>query len=218
MAVIDLARYIPSRALVDGRLADVLTPERAWYDQLVAADSDELLNRWNVKVHQDLNSPTTAEDCWTWTAGTNPGGYGTFKVNGGSVLAHHVLWAVEHGSPPHYVHGLHGWERVDVSHVCHDRDASCAGGLTCKHRRCVNPEHLSLMSHSANVRSGRGGEHLRSRTECPSGHSYAEHGFPYTDPAGVTRRYCRACKSGGRAVEFIGARKAAPELAVAVAA
>jgi hypothetical protein len=215
MKLIDITRYTPSRALVDGRLADVLVPERPWYDTLVAADSDELLHRWNTKVHQDLNSPTTAEDCWTWTAGTAWNGYGTFSIGGRTVRAHHVLWAIEHGSPPAFVHGLHDWERVDVSHLCHDRDTACEGGPTCRHRRCVNPAHLTLLSHGANVRAGRSGEHLRRRVSCPSRHSYAEHGYVYTSPAGVSRRYCRACQTGDRAVEFVGIRKAALDLAVA---
>ncbi|MET9222218.1 hypothetical protein ABZX65_26105 [Streptomyces sp. NPDC003300] len=215
MKLVNITRYAPSRAVVDGLLADVLVPERPWYDAIRAAQGDELLDRWNRLVFQDLGSPTVSTDCWTWSASTATDGYGTFSIGGRTVRAHHVAWGFVYGNPAAYVHGLRGWERVDVSHDCHDSDASCAGGPTCQHRRCVNPEHLSLLRHSANVRAGRSGEHQRNKVACPSGHSYSEFGHLYTDPSGMTRRYCSACRSGGRAVEFIGVRKGALELAVA---
>lgn len=207
MALINLSNYTPARMTVDGRLADVLVPRARWYDALLAGEGDEPIHRWTIKVRQDLDSPSIASDCWQWAAATDAHGYGRFSLGGEAVRAHAILWAVEFGCPPSFVHGQQGWETVDLGHLCHDRDASCAGGPSCPHRRCVNVEHLALMSHSANVRAGRAGEHLRRRTECPSGHDYETSGYPYTDPSGVTRRYCRSCQSGGRAPEFVGLRK-----------
>ncbi|MFI0939167.1 hypothetical protein [Streptomyces sp. NPDC021020] len=215
MKVLDLTRYTPSRARVDGQLMDVLIPPRRWYDALLASQGDELLDRWNPRVHQDLGSPTASHDCWVWTGGVSSGGYGVFRLGGQQTYAHKIAWAIEHGSPPAFAFGPHGWEGVHLGHMCHDADSSCPGGTSDPHRRCCNPGHLGLQLHSTNVRAGRSGEHQRRKITCPSGHDYATNGYLYTDPARVTRRYCRACKSGGRAVEFVGIRKATQELAVA---
>jgi hypothetical protein len=215
VAVIDLARHTPSRAVVDGRLMDVLVPPRPWHDALVASQGDELLDRWNPRVYQDLGSDTVERDCWVWTGGISSSGYGAFRVGGQQVAAHKIVWAIENGAPPAFAFGQRGWERVHLGHKCHDADPSCTGGTSDPHRLCCNPGHLGLQLHSTNVRAGRSGEHLRRRVSCPSGHDYSVYGFRYTDPSGVTRRYCAACKSGGRAPEFVGTRKAATELAVA---
>jgi len=214
MAQIDITKFAPARAEVDGQQLDVLIPKRPWYDALLAGEGDEPIHRWTLKVRQNLDSPTASADCWSWTGAIDRRGYGVFHLGGQKVLAHFVLWAVEHGSPPAWAYGPNGWERVDLGHVCHDQDASCAGGPSCIHRRCVNsdPGHLQLQLHSTNVRLGLSGAYQRRKTQCPSGHSYAEFGRSYTDPKGRTRRYCSACKSGQRAPEFVGSRK---QLAVA---
>lgn len=207
MAQVEIDLYTPSFAEVDGRSQAVLIPERRWYDALLSGDGDEPIDRWNSKVFQDLDSETASTDCWTWTAALTRDGYGEFSLGGQTMRAHHVMWAVEHGSPPALVFGPNGWERVHLGHLCHDRDETCAGGPSCLHRRCVNPEHLALQSQSTNVRAGHGGDFHRRKAQCPSGHAYADHGFSYTDPHGVTRRYCRPCKSGLRAPQFVGSRK-----------
>ncbi|MFI1409384.1 hypothetical protein ACH4Y0_05560 [Streptomyces sp. NPDC020707] len=207
MQEIDLTRYTPAEAVVDGRISPVLIPERAWYDALLSGEGDEPIERWNSKVRQDLESETASEDCWTWIAARTVDGYGSFSLGGQTVRAHAVLWALEFGSPPAYVYGPHGWERVHLGHLCHDRDETCQGGPSCLHRRCVSPDHLALQSATENARAGHGGAHQRRKTHCPSNHAYAEFGFSYTDPGGTTRRYCRACQHGLRAPQFVGSRR-----------
>jgi hypothetical protein len=54
----------------------------------------------------------------------------------------------------------------------------------CENRRCINPEHLQVLTHA---------EHQRlhnTKTHCLRGHAYAEHG--YTRPSG--KRYCGLCR------------------------
>lgn len=208
MAQVEIDLYMPSYAEVDGEIQPVLVPERRWYDALLSGEGDDPIERWNSKVHQDLNSETVSTDCWTWTAALSHDGYGDFSLSGQKARAHHILWSLEHGSPPAFVYGSRGWERVHLGHLCHDRDETCEGGPSCLHRRCVNPEHLALQSQSENLRAGHAGGHERRKTHCPSGHSYAEDGFTYTDPRGKSRRYCRPCKSGQRSAQFVGSRKA----------
>ncbi|WP_327131989.1 HNH endonuclease [Streptomyces sp. NBC_01343] len=207
MAQVEIGLYTPSLAEVDGVQQPVLIPQRRWYDALLSGAGDEPIARWNSKVFQDLDSETASTDCWSWTSTLSEDGYGRFSLGGQSAQAHHVLWALEHGSPPAYVYGPNGWERVHLGHLCHDRDEACGGGPQCFHRRCVNPEHLALQSQSENFRAGHAGEHERRKTHCPSGHEYTVDGFTYTDPAGKTRRYCRPCKSGLRAPQFVGSRR-----------
>lgn len=55
-------------------------------------------------------------------------------------------------------------------------------------------ENLAYGTHSENVLDTvrHGTNFWASKTECPSGHAYAEHGFAI--PSRPTARYCRACQ------------------------
>jgi len=81
--------------------------------------------------------------CWTWTGGISKHGYGKFKVNSRTVLAHRFAWFLEHGLIP---------EGDGFDHLCHTQDKTCVGGTACLHRRCVNPAHLEPVSAQENVR------------------------------------------------------------------
>lgn len=77
-------------------------------------------------------------DCWLWTAGLWPNGYGRISVNGRSVGSHRVAYELANGPIPL------------GSVVCH----------TCDRRNCVRPDHLFLGSIGDNNRDmwakGRG--------------------------------------------------------------
>ena len=68
-------------------------------------------------------------DCWLWQAGTNCGGYGTFKLDGKTVLAHRFALL--------YKHNLLNDERLALH--------SCDVPL------CCNPRHLRLGTQAENV-------------------------------------------------------------------
>ena len=66
-------------------------------------------------------------DCWLWTGATHRG-YGLFRLNGGSRLAHRVSYEWSKGEIP---------AGAEVDHMCFSRG-------------CVNPTHLRIASHSLN--------------------------------------------------------------------
>ncbi|CDP51974.1 Phage protein [Devosia sp. DBB001] len=71
-------------------------------------------------------------DCWIWTGPDSGdgrgGGYPRMALDGQTVAVHIVMWTNEHGFVP---------GRKQLDHLC-------------RRRRCVNPEHLELVTHLQN--------------------------------------------------------------------
>jgi hypothetical protein len=70
-------------------------------------------------------------DCWRWTGvfGTNK--YGQFGIGYSKYQAHRVSYILHKGDIP---------EGLEVCHLC------------VKHRWCVNPDHLIVDTHGANMK------------------------------------------------------------------
>jgi hypothetical protein len=79
--------------------------------------------------------------CWVWQLGLDSSGYGLM----GRGRAHLVLWTDANGPVP---------DGLELDHLCHNADATCAGGPSCQHRRCCNPGHLEPVTHAVNSQRG----------------------------------------------------------------
>lgn len=122
------------------------------------------------------------DDCWLWTAQTNPAGYGQIGVGSltdgtrGYAFAHRVSYELANGPiPPGFF-------------VCHKCDV----------RRCVNPSHLFLGTQHDNMRDcsrkGRLNHWSSRKTACKHGHP-----FDSTNTAIVQgKRVCRICRTLAR--------------------
>lgn len=76
---------------------------------------------WSRKVQK-------GNGCWSWTAGKNRDGYGTFHIGRKTLGAHRVAYELTYGPIP---------PGMLVDHTCHNR-------------MCVNPEHLRLATKKQN--------------------------------------------------------------------
>lgn len=122
-------------------------------------------------------------DCWMWTGSMMWKGYGRFHIWGKAVRAHKFAYMLSNGPVP---------SGLVIDHVCHNEDAACAGGISCLHRRCVNPFHLDAKTQRGNVLSSPlAPARINSeKTHCPQGHAYeGENLFVRTNG----QRECRAC-------------------------
>lgn len=125
--------------------------------------------------------PADSQGCRLWDGATYPSGYGCFLYNKSNTGAHRASYEMYVGPIP---------EGLEIDHTCHTNDLSCPGGVTCKHRRCVTPEHLEPVTGKVNCLRGRSPAALHAvKTHCAKGHPFSEE----NTYRGTGRRYCRKC-------------------------
>jgi len=109
--------------------------------------------------------------CWNWTAYKNKDGYGRFGVKSSSpIAAHRFSYELHKGKIP---------KGLTIDHLC-------------RNRKCVNPDHLEIVTQRENTLRGNGVGVINARkTHCKRGHEYTpENTLIRNDNGG---RRCRIC-------------------------
>ena len=120
------------------------------------------------------------DGCWLWTGAKHHVGYGRIRVGHGlRNFVHRVAYELMVGPIS---------EGMCIDHQCH-QPTSCTGGQ-CKHRRCVNPDHLVATTTQRNTSAERSCRVKIDR--CKHGHDYTE-ANTYINPANGGRS-CKACR------------------------
>ncbi|WP_293783590.1 HNH endonuclease signature motif containing protein [uncultured Aeromicrobium sp.] len=127
-----------------------------------------------IAARVEINQP---DDCWLWTGFINKDGYGRVGYKGDrSVPVYRAVFDLVVGPIP---------EGLVIDHRCHTDDLACPGASQCLHRRCVNPDHLELVTAAENTLRGNN----TRKTHCVNGHEYT----PENTYKPADRRYCVAC-------------------------
>lgn len=111
--------------------------------------------------------------CWLWTGYVTQSGYGQLTVNTIQFYAHRFAWLLRHGSLPD--------SQLELDHIC-------------RNRRCVNPEHLRVLTQRENTMLGVCPMAINARkTHCPQGHPLSPNNTFSNGPRRNWRR-CLECK------------------------
>ena len=127
--------------------------------------AEQLLDRFNK--YYKVNNETL---CWEWQKYIGTHGYGIINSN---KLAHRVSYEIFKGIIP---------DGLQIDHIC-------------RNRKCVNPDHLEVVTASENIKRGDLPKINKSKTCCPQGHKFSESNT-YLYPDG--RRGCRECRKVAR--------------------
>ena len=156
------------------RLRPVAGPDKP----ITVGNEQGLLAPWVAEAFWRRVERGLPDECWLWSRAKNPGGYGVWSIArlGRQFMAHRVAWTVAHGAP--IPKGL------SVDHLC-------------RHRACVNPWHLEVVTIRENIFRGTGvAAQNAKKTHCKRGHALAGANLvPTNQHAGWM---CRACWLGLR--------------------
>ena len=137
------------------------------------------MSEWTrVRVRFERHLVRMPNGCLEWTGHTSPLGYGRFKVDGRSALAHRVAWSLANNQPVP--------EGMCILHSCDNPP-------------CCEPTHLRPGTNAENNadkmakgrwRSGMGRVNA-AKTHCPQGHEYS--GKNLYMRLGRIGRDCKTC-------------------------
>ena len=134
-----------------------------------------------ARLRTYVDKESSPEGCWLWLRSCQPSGYGQIRIDGDTVYAHIAMYELIVGPVP---------EGKELDHLCHTRSTDCAGGPTCRHRPCVNPEHLEPVLPEENWKRGNSPTRINAdKTHCKNGHPYED---GVVGPNG--KRVCMLCQ------------------------
>ena len=107
--------------------------------------------------------------CWNWK-GAKLNGYGYFNNNGKTATVHRFIYKMFIGEIP---------ENLTIDHLC-------------RNRKCVNLQHLELVTSKENTLRGESIQAKNYRkTHCKRGHEFTSENT-YNTPSGSRR--CKICR------------------------
>lgn len=114
--------------------------------------------------------------CHVWTGFLNSDGYGRIQINGKKHLVHRLMWELVVGPIP---------PKMTLDHLC-------------RNRKCVNPEHLEVVTNKENTMRGVGVSSMNAKaTHCLNGHEFTDENTYRSKgrSASSAFRHCRTCKA-----------------------
>lgn len=109
-------------------------------------------------------------ECWIWIAGIQNDGYGSFKSQKRTIVAHKFIY------------------ENNIAKVEDDKELD----HLCRVRNCVRPDHLQPVTHLINARRGNSGLFNRNKTHCKQGHEFTSSNTYITTDK---HRECRTCRT-----------------------
>lgn len=114
------------------------------------------------QIKRFMSKVEKSDNCWIWTAGLDKDGYGQFSLNNKTRIAHRISFELFKEIIP---------QGLTLDHLC-------------RNRKCVNPDHLEIVTIKENLMRGSSFSAINSKkSHCPRGHSYS----------GVDKRGHRIC-------------------------
>lgn len=149
-------------------------------DPLLASyDRREGSERWR----ECFTATEDDDECWPWTGSLDKQGYGQIDIREDGKRKN---WRAHRLVFTKLVRPLRDDETLD--HDCHNRDTTCSGGSSCRHRRCVRPSHC--IPTAAPENNGRIRTANAAKTHCNAGHEFSP-ANTRIDKRG--QRVCLAC-------------------------
>ncbi len=127
----------------------------------------------------------TLSGCWEWQGAQNGKGYGVFGNGGQQVYVHRFAYEYFKGEIP---------QTLEIDHLC-------------RNRRCVNPDHLEVVTRQVNQLRGMSvsGQAAR-KTHCPQGHLYDLFNTRFYKSGGRICRTCDKIRKRREVMESLGVR------------
>lgn len=113
----------------------------------------------------------STDDCWLWARNVNPEDYGTINYGGKGYSAHRFVYQCLVGDIP---------KGMQCDHLC-------------KIPRCVNPDHIDIVTHMENMQRKFGGS--EDNPLCKEGHKLTEDNIYWFVRNRITGRVSRRCKT-----------------------
>lgn len=144
-------------------------PNRTWYAIKHRARKLSIINFLSIedkiKARYLINADT---QCWEWIACIMNTGYGEFYHEGKKYLAHRFSYELFREPIPN---GL------VIDHLC-------------RNRKCINPDHLEIVTLEENKRRGMSIPAINARKDkCKNGHEFTEDNTYHS----CGRRRCKIC-------------------------